>query len=176
MTRTRLVVGGSLLALVAVLALAFRFDPHDLRSAAVGRPAAAFDLARLDGTGRVSLAGLAGKVVVVNFFASWCVPCREEHPVLARAWERYRTSDVVILGVLYQDDAAAGLEFMRKLGGTWPTVSDDNGRTALSFGVFGIPETFFITAEGLIAGRHVGAVDDATLVNGIEAIRTRTSR
>ena len=177
--RVRAVPGGlgnalviaALVALIVVLALGFRRDPHDIRSAAVGKPAPAFDLTALDGGGRVALEQYRGKVVVVNFFASWCVPCREEHPALVRAWERYRTSDVVLVGVLYQDSVESGREFVRRLGTTWPTAIDDDGRTALGFGVFGIPETFFIGRDGVIAGRHIGPIDEATLVNGIDALR-----
>lgn len=163
----------ALVGLIVVLALGFRRDPHDIRSAAVGRPAPAFDLASLDGTGRVSLAQHSGKVVVVNFFASWCLACREEHPALVRAWERYRTSDVVIIGVLYQDSVDAGRDFVRRLGTTWPTAVDDDGRTALGFGVFGVPETFFIGPDGVVAGRHIGPIDEGTLVRGIETLRAK---
>lgn len=162
-----------LVGLIVVLALGFRRDPHDIRSAAVGKPAPVFDLPLLDGTGRISLAQHRGKVVVVNFFASWCVPCREEHPALVRAWERYRTSDVVMIGVLYQDSVEAGRDFVRRLGTTWPTAVDDDGRTALGFGVFGIPETFFVGPDGVIAGRHIGPIDEETLVRGIETLRRK---
>ena len=162
-----------LVGLIVVLALGFQRDPRDIRSAAVGKPAPAFDLPALDGTGRVSLAQHRGKVIVVNFFASWCVPCRQEHPALVRAWERYRTSDVVMIGVLYQDSVDAGRDFVRRLGTTWPTAVDDDGRTALAFGVFGIPETFFVDPDGIIAGRHIGPIDEETLVRGIEALRRK---
>lgn len=173
MTRWRWLAVAFVAALVLVLALGFRRDPRDVRTGTVGKPAPAFELTRLDGAGTVALRDLAGKAVVVNFFASWCVPCKEEHPVLLRAWERYRTSGVEIVGILFQDDEAAGLAFMRRLGGTWPTLRDPGGRTALAYGVFGIPETFFIGTDGIIAGRHVGPLDDATLQAAIEAIRPR---
>ncbi|HET8568051.1 MAG TPA: redoxin domain-containing protein [Candidatus Limnocylindria bacterium] len=165
-----------LATLVLVLGLGFRRDPQDIRSAAVGKPAPAFDLPALDAPGSVSLASYRGKVVVVNFFASWCVPCKEEHPVLARVWERYRTSDVVLIGILYQDSVDAGRAFTRRLGTTWPTAVDDTGRLALAFGVFGVPETFFIGADGVIAGRHIGPIDEDTLITGIETLRARSVR
>ena len=155
------------------LAQGLRRDPRDIRSAAVGQPAAAFDLERLDMSGRVRLADHAGKVVVVNFFASWCVPCKEEAPALIRVWERYRTSDVVLIGILYQDSVDGGRAFQQRIGATWPSAIDDEGRTAISFGVFGIPETFFIGPDGVIAGRHIGRIDEVTLTAGIEAIRAR---
>lgn len=162
---------GAVVALIVVLALGFRRDPHDIRSAAVGKPAPAFALPALDGPGTVALEELRGKVVVVNFFASWCVPCREEHVALVRVWERYRTADVVLVGILYQDSVDSGREFTRRLGTTWPTAIDDRGRTALGFGVLGVPETFFIDAAGVIQGRHIGPIDEATLVRGIDTLR-----
>lgn len=162
-----LVVAG----LVVVLTGGFRRQPGDIRSAVVGNPAPAFDLPALEGSGRVALEQYRGKVVVVNFFASWCIPCKEEHPTLLRVWERYRTADVVLIGILYQDSPDSGREFVRRLGGTWPTAIDDNSRTALGFGVFGIPETFFIDPNGVLKGRHVGPIDERTLITGIDALR-----
>lgn len=164
-----------LVGLVVVLALASRHDPRDIRSNLVGRAAPAFDLDTLDGRGRVRLADLQGegKAVVMYFFASWCIPCKQEYPILVRTWERYRTSDVVIVGILFQDERDAGLQFHRERGGTWPTAYDERSRTAISFGVYGIPETYFIRPDGTIAGRHVGLMGEETLVAGIEAIRPR---
>ncbi|MBU6423412.1 MAG: redoxin domain-containing protein, partial [Chloroflexi bacterium] len=163
-----------LVALVAVLALAFRRDPQDIRTGTVGHPAPAFDLQRLDQPGRLRLADMKGKVVVVNFFASWCIPCKEEAPAFIRAWERYRGSDVMFVGIVYQDTPDAAKAFHEQLGQTWPIAVDDNGRTAISFGVFGVPETYFIGPDGVIAGRHIGPIDEQTLENGIELLRPKT--
>jgi len=172
----RLGIALALLALVLTLALAFRRDPHDIRTGTVGRPAPAFALARLDGGGEVALSQYAGKVVILNFWASWCIPCRQENPALVRVYERYRTSDVVIIGILYQDSTDSGRAYVRDLGVRWPTVVDGDGRVSLSYGVFGIPETYFIGPDGVIAGRHIGPIDEQTLVTGIEAIRPAASR
>jgi len=163
----------ALVGLVLVLALGFRRDPGDIRTGTVGHPAPAFDLERLDAPGRIRLADLAGKVVVVNFFASWCVPCKEEAPALVRVWERYRTSGVVFVGVVYQDSPEAAKAFHERMGQTWPIGVDDGGRTAIGFGVFGIPETYFIGKDGVIAGRHIGPIDEATLTNAVETLRSK---
>jgi len=164
-------------ALVVVLVLAFRRAPTDIRTGTVGKPAAAFTVQKLDGTGALTLTPSdGGKVVVVNFFASWCVPCKEENPALVRVYERYRSSDVVFIGVLYQDSRDSGLSYVRDNGVTWPTGSDDDGRVAFSYGVFGIPETYFIGADGIIAGRHIGPIDETTLVNGIESLRAKVKK
>ena len=171
--RTSIVV--AVAALVVVLILAFRRAPSDIKTGTVGRPAAAFTLNTLDGNSPWSSDATKGKVLVVNFFASWCIPCKEENPALVRVYERYRASDVVFVGVLYQDSRESGLRYVRDNGVVWPTVSDDDGRVAFSYGVFGIPETFFVGADGVIAGRHIGPIDENTLVRGIECLRSRTT-
>ena len=163
-------------ALTVVLMLAFRHDPLDIRTGTVNKPAAAFVLDRLDGTGKVALADHPGKVVILNFFASWCIPCKEENPALVRVWERYRTSDVVVIGILYQDSLDSARRYVRDNGVNWPTLTDDDGRIAFAYGVRGIPETYFIGPDGIIAGRHVGPIDEATLVAAIESLRPKATR
>ena len=164
-------------ALVVVLLLAFRRDPHDIRTGTVGKPAAAFTLQKLDGSGALALDDAKGKITIVNFFASWCVPCKEENPALVRVYERYRASrDVVFLGVLYQDSRDSGLAYVNDNGVVWPTASDDDGRVAFAYGVFGIPETYFIDATGVIQGRHIGPIDETTLTNAIETLRARAAK
>lgn len=172
----RLAVVVALLGLTVTLALAFRRDPHDIRTGTIGKPAPAFTLERLDGSGALSLSDLSGKVVVVNFFASWCLPCTQENPALVRVYERYRTSDVVMIGVNMQETRDNALAYVRRMGMGWATLADDDGRAALSFGVFGPPETFFIGTDGMIAGRHIGPIDETTLVNAIEALRREAKR
>jgi len=172
--RLSIVVG--ITALVVVLMLAFRRDPRDIRTGTVNKPAAAFTLDRLDGAGRVALADHTGKVVVLNFFASWCIPCKEENPALVRVWERYRSSDVVVIGILYQDSLESGRRYVRDNGVTWPTLTDEDGRIAFAYGVFGIPETYFIGPDGIIAGRHIGPIDEATLVAAIDSLRPKAAR
>jgi cytochrome c biogenesis protein CcmG/thiol:disulfide interchange protein DsbE len=172
----RLVAVVAIGALVVVLILAFRRDPHDIRTGTVGKPAAAFSVPRLDDAGSLKLDDARGKVTVLNFFASWCVPCKEENPALVRVWERYRASDVVFIGVLYQDSRDSGLRYVRDNGVTWPTGSDDDGRVAFAYGVFGIPETYFIGADGVIAGRHIGPIDETTLINAIDDLRAKARR
>ncbi len=160
-------------ALVVVLVLAFRRDPHDIRTGTVGKPAAAFTLQKLDGSGALTFDDTTGKVTIVNFFASWCIPCKQENPDLVRVYERYRASDVVFIGVLYQDSRDSGLKYIKDNGVTWPTASDDDGRVAFAYGVFGIPETYFIGADGVIQGRHIGPIDETTLVTAIDCLRSK---
>ena len=172
----RLGIVVAIAALVVVLVLAFRRPPQDIRTGTVGKPAAAFTLQKLEGAGTLTFTPADGKVTIVNFFASWCIPCKEENPALVRVYERYRASDVVFIGVLYQDSRDSGLQYVHDNGVVWPTASDDDGRVAFSYGVFGIPETYFIGPDGVIAGRHIGPVDEATLVASIDKLRAQASR
>jgi cytochrome c biogenesis protein CcmG/thiol:disulfide interchange protein DsbE len=162
-------------ALVVVLMLAFRRDPLDIRTGTIGKPAAWFTAPKLDGSGQLSLRDYEGKVIVVNFFASWCIPCKEENPALVRVYERYRASDVVFLGVLYQDSNDRGLSYVKDNGVVWPTANDGDGRVAFSFGARGIPETYFIGADGIIHGRHIGPIDETTLVRAIDCMRAKSA-
>lgn len=162
--------------LVLVLLLGFRRDPHDIRTGTIGRPAPAIELPALDGGSALDLAQYRGKVVIVNFWASWCIPCKEENPALVDIWERYHGTDVVLVGIVYQDSVESAREYTARLGNRWTSGIDADGRTALSYGVFGIPETFFIGPDGVIAGRHVGAIDAKTLAAGIEALRPAARR
>jgi DsbE subfamily thiol:disulfide oxidoreductase len=162
--------------LTVVLMLSFRFDPRDIRTGTVGKPAAAFTADKLDGSGQLSLSQYEGKVVVLNFFASWCPPCKVENPAFIRVWERYRTSDVVIIGIVYEDTTDKAREYVRANGVTWPTVQDSDGRVAFAYGVHAPPETFFIGRDGIIAGRHIGEITEQVLVNGIDELRAQAAR
>jgi cytochrome c biogenesis protein CcmG/thiol:disulfide interchange protein DsbE len=149
-------------------------NPRELPDELVRQRAPTFSLSRIDAEGTVDLADLGGQVVVVNFWASWCVPCREEHPALEAAWDRYRDRGVVVVGVLFEDTAEGALAFREELGGDWPLVEDPGGRTAIAYGVYGIPETFVIAPDGTIAGKRVGPIDYAWLTGEIEgALRTK---
>jgi len=157
-------------ALVAFLAFGFTRDPKAIPSPLVGRPAPAFSLSLLGG-GSLDLAGLRGKVVVVNFFASWSFPaCWNEAPRLEAAWRRYRDSGVVLLGIVYQDSEANAKEFIARHGKTYPSGMDPGSRIAIDFGVYGVPETFFIDRAGLIRRKHVGEINGEILGGTIESL------
>jgi cytochrome c biogenesis protein CcmG, thiol:disulfide interchange protein DsbE len=142
----------------AVLGSGLRHDPTVIRSPLVGRPAPDFALRRLDGKGALRLGDLRGQVVIVNFWASWCTECRVEHPALAAAWQRFRDAGVVLVGVDFQDTRDDAQAYLAGSGATWPAVEDPGSRTALAYGVYGIPETFFIGPDGRIAAKHTGPV------------------
>jgi cytochrome c biogenesis protein CcmG/thiol:disulfide interchange protein DsbE len=152
----------AVVVVVALLATLFGYglstDPSLIRSPLIGHRAPGFDLRMLDGDGSVRLSSLRGQIVVVNFWASWCAPCRTEHRDLEAVWDRYRGDGVVVLGVSYQDRPAAGLAFRRDLGGDWPLVDDPHSNTALAYGVTGVPETFVIDGDGRVAAKYIGRV------------------
>ena len=131
-------------------------------------PAPSFEVERLDGSGTVSLASLRGKAVVLNFWASWCEPCKEEAPLLQAAWERYRAQGVVVIGVDAKDFRADARRFVRRYGLTYPIVHDGPGATVGRFGITGFPETWFVGRDGKLVGERIqGAVTTAELERNI---------
>ena len=137
-------------------------DPTLVKSPLLGKPAPSFELPLLDG-GSLSSADLAGQPYVVNFWASWCVPCREEAPILQSFHERWSGRGVTLLGVVYQDTASKAREFREEFGLTFPQALDPGGIAALDFGVFGIPETYVVDSQGIVMAKLIGAVGPATL-------------
>jgi len=119
------------------------------------KPAAPnFDLPRLDGSGKVSLASLRGKAVVINFWNAYCVPCKAEAPLLERAWQRWRAQGVVVLGVDFEDFTGDARHFARKHGMTYPLLHDSRRSVVDLYGLTGYPETFFVDRRGRLVGRH----------------------
>jgi cytochrome c biogenesis protein CcmG/thiol:disulfide interchange protein DsbE len=156
---------GQVLAVAVVAALlgllGWKVLKGDEKSASVGEAVPHFTLDRLSGDGSVSLAQYRGKPVVINFFASWCAPCKDEAPILQQTWEKYRNQGLVVLGVDAQDFKGDGRRFVRKHGLTYPVVFDGKGSTLGRFGLTGFPETYFVAPNGTIAAEKV--------VGGIEA-------
>ena len=148
------------LPVLALLAYGFRVNHRDIPSPLVNRPASTFALTSYSGEA-MSLEAYRGRVVVVNFWASWCMPaCYEEAPVLERNWRAYREKGVMVLGVDIQDKPEAGRKFIDQFSLTFPNALDPSGKVSIDYGVYGVPETFFIDARGNIRAKHVGAVTD----------------
>jgi cytochrome c biogenesis protein CcmG/thiol:disulfide interchange protein DsbE len=163
-----LLVGLAVVApLVAVLVMNLGRDPHAIGSPLVGRNAPDFALHPMGGGDPVTLASLRGKPVVLNFWATWCVPCFEEHPVLVGTARRLGDR-VRFVGVIYEDSEEQVASFLTRQGASYPSLMDPGARTAIAFGVFGVPETFFIDAEGRIAAKHVGPLDEQTLAQKLQ--------
>ena len=156
----------AVLALIGLLAYGLAANSPD-RSAedalARGerRPAPALELPRLSGGGQASLADYRGKVVVLNFWASWCGPCRDESPLLDRWHRRMKDRGGVVLGVDTLDVTAKARAFIDRYELSYPMLRDGEGASRESYGIIGFPETFVIDRRGGIAAAQRGPVDDA---------------
>ena len=152
-------------------------DPSRLPSALFGRPAPAFALASLEGLqadGRpvpgLSQADLKGRVTIVNVWASWCAPCRQEHPLLM---DLARTGAARVVGINYKDNPENARRFLGALGNPFAAVGvDPNGRAAIDWGVYGVPETFIVGPDGTIRHKHVGPLTPETLPGFQAALRS----
>ena len=170
-------------AFMALLSVAvFRSDTQ----AEAGKSAPSFELALLDGSGVLTDEDLEGRPVVINFWASWCIPCREEAPLFERAWNAYRDEGVMFLGVNIKDAESDARDFVERFGITYPVVRDEDEGLTRRFGVRGLPETFFVdhrwTFIGAISGGRsdeeqgtviLGAVSEDELVSNIEILLRR---
>ena len=159
-------------ALAVIFTTRFGEDPNLVPSPLLGQAAPSLALPLLDGTGTLDASTLDGKVVVVNFFASWCIPCREEQPDLAAAADAFADRGVVIVEIAYQDEAVTALDFLDEFGRSDSAIylADPGGRAAIAYGVFGIPETFFVAADGIVVGKAIGGTDALTLGSTIDAV------
>jgi cytochrome c biogenesis protein CcmG/thiol:disulfide interchange protein DsbE len=139
-------------------------EPLALRQ---GRVATDFTLELYSG-GTFHLAEQRGKVVLVNFWASWCIPCKEEAPVLERAWTAYKNRGVVFVGVDIWDTPSDARAFMQEYGITYPNVKDPTGEVAIEYGITGVPETWVLNRDGRLVQRWVGAMNDKQITAFLE--------
>lgn len=155
-------------SLLLLLAYGFKTNPREVPSPLVGHQAPPFTLPFFDGGG-TGLEQLRGKPVVLNFWASWCFPaCYEEAPALEAAWQTYRDRGVMVIGVDIQDREADGKAFIERFKISFPNGPDLQGKISIDYGVYGVPETFFISRDGTIHYKHVGALDMKVLHAKIE--------
>src|SRR6478609_4471669 len=151
-------VGVVMVALIALLATRGTNEP--ISSKIVGQAAPGFSGETTDGS-TFTLANHRGEWVLVNFFATWCVPCRLEHPELVKFANEHSGDPVQVVSVAYGNDQADTIrEFFARQGGTWPVVPSDTGRVALDYGVTGVPETYIVAPSGLVVGRLEGVTAD----------------
>ncbi len=172
------------LVIFVAIAIMFGFalrhgDPSKLPSVLVGRPAPIYDFPPLDGLMKdgspfpgFTQSDLAhGAPIVVNFFASWCTPCLQEHPVLKKLKTK---TGVRMVGINYKDPALGGVRFLTRLGNPFDLVGTDaNGRGAIEWGVYGMPETFILDGKGNIVHKHVGPISELELQEKIIPIIDR---
>ena len=155
--RGSLLLAGQTLAIAAVGVLAGLLLwklTHQPSPPRVGQKAPAFSLERLNGAGTVSLASLRGKTVVLNFFASWCEPCKREAPALEKVWRDYRSQGVVVLGIDTNDAASDGRSFLAAHGVTYPAVGGGGGLMG-KYGVSGLPVTYVLNRQGRVVGGEI---------------------
>jgi cytochrome c biogenesis protein CcmG/thiol:disulfide interchange protein DsbE len=165
-----LVVAATLpILLAALLAVVLLASVPAASPATEGSLAPDFTLADLDGH-PIHLDELRGRPVVVNFWASWCVPCVEEFPLLNQAAERHAADGLVVVGIVYQDRTEAARAFMERYGATWPAAMDPGERVASAYGILGPPQTYFIGRDGTIVARQIGQFSAASLEEKLAAI------
>ncbi|MBZ0228389.1 MAG: DsbE family thiol:disulfide interchange protein [Bauldia sp.] len=151
------------LAAVFLIRLETGGNPEALPSALIGKAAPDFALPPLEGVGLPGLshASLLGKVSLVNIFASWCGPCRQEHPQLT---ELARDDRIRVVGINYKDSAKNAVAFLEELGNPYAAIGvDANGRAAIDWGVYGVPETFIVGADGVILYKFIGPISEDAL-------------
>ncbi|MDX6529169.1 MAG: cytochrome c biosis protein CcmG, thiol:disulfide interchange protein DsbE [Blastocatellia bacterium] len=147
------------IGLVAFLLVGLRRDPHEIPSPLINKPAPAFQLKQLqDPTKTFSAAEMRGKVWLLNFWGTWCVACRDEHPLLV---QYSKTAAVPIYGVDYKDERATALQLLEDEGNPYTlTASDPEGRLSIDYGVYGAPETFLIDRNGVIRYKQIGPITE----------------
>jgi len=175
--RTRLLAG--VVAVVAIIVVLLMTglgkDPSVIASPLVGRAAPNFTLPQLDGP-PVTLAKLRGQVVVVNFWASWCTECQVEQAALDQAWQQFQDSGVVVIGVNFEDSSGAARGYVRAKDVTYPVVEDAGSKTALAYGLRGVPETFVVNRSGRIVSHVIGPVSGAALASEINSVLLKGAR
>jgi cytochrome c biogenesis protein CcmG, thiol:disulfide interchange protein DsbE len=150
-------------------------NPATLPSALVGKEAPAVDLPGLaEGAPRLNLSAFKGELVAVNFFASWCIPCRAEHPYLTQLT---REHGVPVIGIAWKDKPADSRAFLAELGDPYrATGTDEHGRTGIDFGITGVPETFLIDQEGIVRYRVAGPIAPGALQDELMAAIAEAKR
>jgi len=142
--------------------------------AVMSRPAGDFTQALYDpfnGQTEFRLSDYRGQTVVLNFWASWCPPCRDEAPVLEYVWRQYQDQDVVFVGIDIWDTERDARAYIREFNITFPNVIDSRGKVAVEYGLTGVPETYFITPDGMISRKVIGAISQAVLEESIAEAR-----
>jgi cytochrome c biogenesis protein CcmG/thiol:disulfide interchange protein DsbE len=159
------------MAVLGLLAWGFTREAKFIPTPLLAKPAPAFSLTLFDGS-MLRLEELRGKVVFLNFWASWCPPCRAEARMLEASWRGHKARGVVFLGVNIQDEEEAAREFLGEFDVTYPNGMDPGSKIAIDYGVWGLPETFLIDREGRIVYKHVGALGWSTVTGKLdEALR-----
>lgn len=168
------------LPVIALFMFGLRHDPKDIPSPLPGTVAPSFalevfapgqsTLAHAVGD-TIRLADMRGQVVVLNFWASWCLACRDEHSTLSEVARQYAGRPVRFVGSLYQDRTSAGTDWIAEMGGqSYPSVADPKSRTAIDYGLYGVPETFILGPDGQVARKIIGPADAAVVTRIVDSL------
>lgn len=170
--RLFLVVSVVVVVLGVIFSTRFGEDPALVESPLIGTQMRDVTIPLLDTDGRVALHEARGDILVINFWASWCLPCRSEHPALVATAAEFADVDVRFVGILSQDSRSAGIAFLDELGRGDPFIYafDERSRAALAFGTLGLPETFFVDRDGVIAAKITGPITRDLLVGTINEL------
>jgi len=152
---------------LALLAYGFRRDSRYIVSPLIAKPATPFTVTLFDGR-KLTLDDLRGKAIFINFWASWCLPCREEARDLEAAWQKVKDENMVFLGVALQDTDKNSSEFLKEFNVSYPNGKDESGKIGVDYGTWGIPESFFIDPQGRITYKHVGGIRAALVIAKLE--------
>jgi cytochrome c biogenesis protein CcmG, thiol:disulfide interchange protein DsbE len=174
----RSVIGAGIsLPIIALLAYGMTVDPKELPSTMPGRPAPDFALRMMDSAppDTVHLSEQRGSVVVVNFWASWCLGCRDEHTDLSIAASKYAEQGVKFYGVIYSDSESNARRWIREMGGQpYPSLVDERSRTAIDYGLYAVPETVIIDQQGTVVYKHIGPITARQLSSIIDPLLAGT--
>lgn len=169
MSWKQILIPAMAIPVIALLGYGLTRDPNLVESPLPGREAFEFEAPTLSGD-TIRLSDYAGDVVVLNFWASWCIPCIQEHPHLIEAQRRYGEDGLHVIGVIYQDSPENARRWLERLGGDWPSAIDRESRIAIDYGVYGVPETYFIGRDGRVAYKHIGPLTRPLLMDWAERL------
>ncbi|HXA17971.1 MAG TPA: redoxin domain-containing protein [Thermoanaerobaculia bacterium] len=171
MNKTVLIIGVVIVAVIVfVLFAGLGKDPAIIDSPLIGKPAPPFALKAVGSGETIDLESLRGKPVILNFWATWCGPCYEEHPTLVA--NARNLPNVQFVGVVFNDEENKIMRFLAERGTAYPTLLDANGKTAIAYGVGGVPETYFINPAGTIVAKYAGPLSTEELqTNLAKALR-----
>ena len=155
--------------LLVFLGLGLGLNPREVPSPLIGKPAPAFTLARLDDASQsLGLADFRGRVWMLNVWASWCAPCRQEHPLVQ---DIARRKLVPVVGLNYKDKRSTAIQWLAEMGNPYQaTLFDGDGRVGIDFGVYGVPETFIIDQQGIVRMKHIGPLTPEVIRGQIEPL------
>jgi len=164
-------LAAAVIIILLVLLKGLYLNPSVVKSTQIGKPANDFEVEVLEGLSwlpktsgtKVRLSDLRGRTVILNFWASWCVSCREEAAEMEAFWKRKKDTGVIVLGVAIQDTPGSARDFAKAHGKTYPIALDDTGKTSIDYGVYGVPETFMIDPAGVITHKEAGPVTEKIL-------------